>query len=89
MLPDGSCSASGPWMVATQARRFSTVPDLDHDWRLRLAAFARLNTLRDRKGGSDLVTAAEIAGGFEFEGERIDWLIFVAVSGNPGRRNAR
>jgi putative restriction endonuclease len=45
--------------------------DLDADWRLRLAAFARLRALRDQRGGSDLVTASELVDGFDFEGERI------------------
>ena len=44
---------------------------LDTDWNLRLAAFARLSALREQKGGSDLVTAAELSEGFDFEGERI------------------
>lgn len=43
---------------------------LDTDWRLRLAAFARLAELR-RINGSDIVTSAQLAEGFEFEGERI------------------
>jgi putative restriction endonuclease len=43
---------------------------LDRDWRLRLAAFARLRALRDSHG-ADIATAAELASGFEFEGERI------------------
>lgn len=45
--------------------------DLDRDWRLRQAAFARLEALRASKGGVDLVTSAELRQGFEFEGERI------------------
>lgn len=45
-------------------------PTLDTDWRLRLAAFAQLRALRDRHG-ADIATAAELAAGFEFEGERI------------------
>lgn len=44
---------------------------LDRDWRLRLAAFAKLDSLKASKGGVDLVTSAELAEGFEFEGERI------------------
>jgi putative restriction endonuclease len=44
---------------------------IDTDWRLRLAAFKRLSDLRHEKGGSDLVTAAELSDGFEFEGERV------------------
>ena len=44
--------------------------NLDPDWPLRLAAFARLRELRDRHG-ADIATAAELAEGFEFEGERI------------------
>ena len=43
---------------------------LDTDWRLRLAAFARLRVLRDQHG-ADIASAAELAEGFEFEGERI------------------
>jgi putative restriction endonuclease len=42
---------------------------LDHDWQLRLAAFAALKTLADRRGG--VVTSADLDTGFEFEGERI------------------
>jgi putative restriction endonuclease len=44
---------------------------LDRDWRLRLAAFARLSELRRANNGSDVVSSAELAAGFEFEGERI------------------
>ena len=44
---------------------------LDRDWRLRLAAFARLDALRAAKGGVHLVTSDELAHGFEFEGERV------------------
>lgn len=44
---------------------------LDTDWRIRLAAFARLSALHQQKGGSDLATAAELNEGFEFEGQRI------------------
>lgn len=44
---------------------------LDRDWRLRLAAFHKLASLRDAKGGADVVTSAELLEGFEFEGERI------------------
>ena len=43
---------------------------LDRDWRLRLAAFARLAELQ-RISGSDVVRSADLAHGFEFEGERI------------------
>lgn len=43
---------------------------LDRDWRLRLAAFSRLRELRDLHG-AEIATAAELAAGFEFEGERI------------------
>jgi putative restriction endonuclease len=46
----------------------NTVP-LDHDWRLRLAAFARLRALADRNGG--VVTVGDLDAGFEFEGETI------------------
>jgi len=49
----------------------TTPSHLDRDWRLRLAAFARLSSIRARKSGSDLVSSAELAEGFEFEGERI------------------
>jgi len=42
---------------------------LDLDWQLRLAAMARLSALRD--GGDGLVRAADLAKGFEFNGERI------------------
>ena len=44
--------------------------ELDPDWRLRMAAFDRLRVLRDRHG-ADIVTAAELTEGFQFEGERI------------------
>lgn len=44
---------------------------LDRDWRLRLAAFAKLAELLKRNDGSDVVTSSELAEGFEFEGERI------------------
>lgn len=44
---------------------------LDRDWRLRQAAFARLASIRDSKGGVDVVSSAELLEGFEFEGERI------------------
>ena len=46
------------------------MPDLDADWRLRLAAFERLRQLRERNGSNE-ATAAQLAEGFEFEGERI------------------
>lgn len=48
-----------------------TQHDLDRDWRLRLAAFARLSALRRLNDGTDIVTSAQLAEGFEFEGERI------------------
>lgn len=44
-------------------------PTLDADWRLRLAAFARLRALRDRYPSG--VPGAALAEGFDFEGERI------------------
>lgn len=43
-------------------------PGLDRDWQLRLAAFAELRRLADRRGA---VTSDELNAGFEFEGERI------------------
>ncbi len=46
-----------------------THPGLDGDWQLRLAAFARLKELADRRGG--VVTADDLDQGFEFEGERL------------------
>jgi len=45
------------------------VPDLDLDWRLRLAAFDKLRALREARGG--VVTLAELEAGCEFEGARI------------------
>jgi putative restriction endonuclease len=42
---------------------------LEHDWQLRLAAFAALKTLADRRGG--VVTSDDLDTGFAFEGERI------------------
>jgi putative restriction endonuclease len=45
------------------------MPTLDLDWRLRLAAFAALDTLR--RSGDGLVTGGQLADGFEFEGDRI------------------
>jgi hypothetical protein len=45
------------------------VDSLDLDWRLRLAAFASLRTLRDAAGG--IVRLADLERGFDFEGERI------------------
>ena len=48
------------------------MPDLDRDWRLRLAAFDTLSKRRDARGG--LVPIAELEEGFEFEGERIPYL---------------
>ncbi len=50
--------------------RASIVPNLDTDWLLRLAAFARLRPLRDPNGSTE-ATAIYLAGGFEFEGDRI------------------
>lgn len=44
-------------------------PPLDRDWRLRLAAFARLDELVRQRGG--VVTDGDLDNGFEFEGERI------------------
>jgi len=46
-----------------------THPGLDGDWRLRLAACARLKELAQRWGG--VVTADDLDQGFDFEGERI------------------
>ena len=46
-----------------------THPGLDGDWRLRLAAFARLERLAERRGG--VVTADDLDSGFDVEGERI------------------
>lgn len=43
--------------------------NLDLDWRIRLAAFDRLRTLRTQGGG--VVSSQQISEGFEFEGERI------------------
>ena len=48
------------------------MPDLDLDWRLRLAAFDKLSRLREARGGA--VTLAELEAGFEFEGERIPFI---------------
>lgn len=48
------------------------MPDLDPDWRLRLAAFARLADLQQAGGG--LVTLEELEQGFEFEGARIPFI---------------
>ena len=42
---------------------------LNLDWRLLLAAFAALRTMRDAGGG--VVRLAELDRGFEFGGERI------------------
>ena len=44
------------------------MPDLDLDWRLRLAAFDKLRALREARGG--VVTLTELEAGFEFEGAR-------------------
>lgn len=41
----------------------------DHDWDLRLAAFARLEELRRERSG--VVTDDDLDAGFEFEGDRI------------------
>lgn len=41
----------------------------DRDWALRVAAFAALKALADRRGG--VVTSEDLDTGFEFEGERI------------------
>ena len=41
------------------------MPTLDLDWRLRLAAFAALETLC--RAGDGLVTGGQLADGFEFE----------------------
>ena len=46
-----------------------TSSGLDPDWRLRLAAFAALRGLADRRGG--VVTSDDLDSGFEFEGQRI------------------
>jgi putative restriction endonuclease len=46
-----------------------TPPTLDRDWRLRLAAFARLEELVRLRGG--LVTDGDLDNGFDFEGEHI------------------
>lgn len=43
--------------------------EMDRDWQIRLAAMQRLSALRDAGGG--VVTAAALAQGFEFDGERI------------------
>lgn len=48
------------------------MPDLDLDWRLRLAAFDKLSKLRELRGG--LVTLSELEAGFEFEGGRIPFI---------------
>jgi len=45
---------------------------LDPDWRLRLAAFAKLAALQQAGGG--LVPLDELERGFEFEGERIPFI---------------
>lgn len=42
---------------------------LDHDWQLRLAAFAALKAQAEQHGG--VVTSDDLDAGFEFEGERI------------------
>src|SRR3990172_2799465 len=55
---------------AQRANRMTATDSVDLDWRLRLAAFARLRALRERHG-ADIATAAELAEGFEFESERI------------------
>jgi putative restriction endonuclease len=48
-----------------------TMRSLDLDWRLRLAAFAELQRIRDTRNGVDVVTSDELARGFDFEGARI------------------
>ena len=45
------------------------MPELDYDWRLRLAAFDALRRMREARGG--VVLLAELEAGCEFEGERI------------------
>lgn len=42
---------------------------LDYDWRLRMAAFAELRRLADKRGG--VATDEDLTDGFPFEGERI------------------
>src|SRR6266566_381880 len=42
---------------------------LDLDWRLRLAAFSRLDELKHLRGG--VVTDEDLEVGFEFNGDRI------------------
>ena len=46
-----------------------SVPNLDLDWELRLAAFSALRRLREREGG--IVTTKGLDEGFTFQGERI------------------
>lgn len=46
-----------------------TSTNLDFDWRLRLAAFAELKRLMERRGGA--VTSEDLDAGFELGGERI------------------
>lgn len=48
------------------------MPDIDPDWRLRLAAFSKLSALQQAGGG--VVTLEELEQGFEFEGERIPFI---------------
>jgi putative restriction endonuclease len=43
--------------------------DADHDAQLRQAAFAHVNRLASLRGG--VLDSADLAGGFEFGGERI------------------
>jgi len=51
------------------ARHDGAVPDLDLDWRLRLAAFDALRAMREARGG--VVRLADLERGFLFEAERI------------------
>ncbi len=59
-------------------------PLIDHDWQLRLAAFAQLGLLAQRTGG--VVTREELDQGFEFEGERIKYSCFVTAPQRAGRQ---
>jgi hypothetical protein len=47
------------------------MPPVDLDWRLRLAAFAELQRIRESKQGVDIATRDELERGFGFERERI------------------
>lgn len=49
--------------------RMVALTTFDHDIQLRLAAFARLDEVRRRRGG--VVTAADLEEGVEFAGERV------------------